>query len=70
MNLQADLAIQMREDQLLIRYTGQNTSFQYSGGDDVHRWLYKCNQYFGIEDIEDFEKLKLASYYLDGIALY
>ena len=39
-------------------------------GDDVHRWLYKCNQYFEIEDIEDSEKLKLASYYLDDIALY
>jgi len=29
--------------------------------DDVHRWLYKCNQYFEIKDIEDFEKLKLSS---------
>ena len=36
----------------------------------MHRLLYKCNQYFEIEDIEDFEKLKLASYYLHGIALY
>jgi hypothetical protein len=44
--------------------------FPVFGGDDVHRWLYKCNQYFEIEDIEDPEKLKLASYYLDGIALY
>jgi hypothetical protein len=41
--------------------------FPVFGRDDVHRWLYKCNQYF---EIEDFEKLKLASYYLDGIALY
>ncbi|KAL3596164.1 hypothetical protein D5086_007801 [Populus alba] len=39
-------------------------------GEDVHRWLYKCNQYFEIEDIEESDKLKLASYYLDGIALY
>ena len=36
----------------------------------MHRWLYKCNQYFEIEDIEESDKLKLASYYLDGIALY
>jgi hypothetical protein len=41
--------------------------FPVFGRDDVHRWLYKCNQYF---EIEDFEKLKLASYYLHGIALY
>jgi len=41
--------------------------FPVFGGDDVHRWLYKCNQYF---EIEDFEKLKLASYYLDDITLY
>ena len=39
-------------------------------GEDVHRWLYKCNQYFDIEEIDELDKLKLASYYLDGIALY
>jgi len=39
-------------------------------GEDVHRWLYKCNQYFDIEDIDESDKLKLASDYLDGIALY
>ena len=37
---------------------------------DVHKWLYKCNQYFEVEDIEDSEKLKLASCYCDGITLY
>ena len=36
----------------------------------MHRWLYKCNQYFEIEDIKDSKKLKLASYYLDDITLY
>jgi len=36
----------------------------------VHRWLYKCNRYFDIEDIDESDKLKLASYYLDDIALY
>jgi hypothetical protein len=39
-------------------------------GEDVHKWLYKCNQYFEIEEVPDAEKLKLASYYLDGMALY
>jgi hypothetical protein len=38
--------------------------------EDVHKWLYKCNQYFEIEEVPDAEKLKLASYYLDGMALY
>ena len=39
-------------------------------GEDVHKWLYKCNQYFEIEEVPDAEKLKLASYYLDDMALY
>jgi hypothetical protein len=32
--------------------------------------LYKCNQYFDLEEIPETDKLKLASYYLDGLALY
>lgn len=39
-------------------------------GDEVHKWLYKCNQYFDLEEIAEQDKLKLASYYLDGLALY
>ena len=39
-------------------------------GEDVHKWLYKCNQYFDLEEIVEPDKLKLASYYLDGLALY
>nr|TKR68966.1 hypothetical protein D5086_0000309060 [Populus alba] len=39
-------------------------------GEDVHKWLYKCNQYFEIEEVPDADKLKLASYYLDDTALY
>nr|TKR85210.1 hypothetical protein D5086_0000250100 [Populus alba] len=39
-------------------------------GEDVHRWLYKYNQYFDIEDIDESDELKLASYYVDIIALY
>lgn len=35
-----------------------------------HKWLYKGNQYFDREEIRDSERLKLASYYLDGIANY
>lgn len=32
--------------------------------------MYKYNQYFEIEEIKDDNKLKLAFYYLDGMALY
>ena len=39
-------------------------------GEDVHKWLYRCNQYFDLEEIPEMDKLKLASYYLDGMALY
>nr|TKS15571.1 hypothetical protein D5086_0000032660 [Populus alba] len=39
-------------------------------GDEVHKWLYKCNQYFDLKEIAEQDKLKLASYYLDGLALY
>ena len=39
-------------------------------GEDVHKWLYKCNQFFEMEEVPETEKLKLASYYLDGVALY
>jgi hypothetical protein len=39
-------------------------------GEDVHKWLYKCNQYFEMEEVPEAEKLKLTSYYLDGMALY
>jgi len=39
-------------------------------GEDVHKWLYKCNQYFDMKEIKEIEKVKLASFYLDGMALY
>jgi hypothetical protein len=38
-------------------------------GDDVLKWIYKCNQYFDVEEVVEHDKLKLASYYLDGMAL-
>jgi hypothetical protein len=36
----------------------------------VHKWLFKCAQYFKIEEVATSEKLEIASYYLDGVALY
>ncbi|KAJ6862568.1 hypothetical protein NC652_039424 [Populus alba x Populus x berolinensis] len=41
-----------------------------SQDEEVHKWLYKCNQYFDLEEIPETDKLKLASYYLDGLELY
>jgi hypothetical protein len=38
-------------------------------GNDVLKWIYKCNQYFDVEEVAEHGKLKLASYYLDGMAL-
>jgi hypothetical protein len=39
-------------------------------GEDIYKWLYKCNQYFEIEETQESKKLKLASYYLDSMTLY
>jgi hypothetical protein len=44
--------------------------FSTFNGEDVHKWLFKCTQYFEMEDVADSEKLQIASYYLDGVALY
>nr|TKS09199.1 hypothetical protein D5086_0000096030 [Populus alba] len=44
--------------------------FPTFNGGDVHKWLFKCTQYFEIEEVADEEKLQIASYYLDGVALY
>lgn len=38
--------------------------------DDVYKWLYKCNHYFEIKEVDDCEKLKLASYYIDRMNFY
>jgi len=39
-------------------------------GVKVHKWLYRCNQYFDIKKTEKSKRLKLTSYYLDGMTLY
>jgi hypothetical protein len=44
--------------------------FPTFNGEEVHKWLFKCTQYFKIEEVADFEKLQITSYYLDGVALY
>jgi hypothetical protein len=44
--------------------------FPTFNGEDVHKWLFKCTQYFEIEEVADSDKLQIASYYLDGVALY
>jgi len=44
--------------------------FPTFNGEDVHRWLYKCAQYFEIEEIANTDKLRITSYYLEGVALY
>lgn len=44
--------------------------FSNFDGDDVYKWLYKCNQYFNIKEIVKAKNLKLTFYYLDGMASY
>lgn len=39
-------------------------------GNDVYKWFCKCNHYFEIEKVQEVDKLKLATYYLNGRALY
>uniref|UniRef100_A0A6N2MPH0 Ty3 transposon capsid-like protein domain-containing protein n=1 Tax=Salix viminalis TaxID=40686 RepID=A0A6N2MPH0_SALVM len=67
----AQLKTMMKEiatQQLTIKQTLQNLSGE--AREEIHKWLYKCNQYFDLEEIPEADKLKLASYYLDGMALY
>ena len=53
-----------------ITYTKPKRDFPSFNGDDVHKWLFRCNQYFKIVEMNDFEKLKQTSYYLDRRALH
>nr|TKS06531.1 hypothetical protein D5086_0000121690 [Populus alba] len=34
-------------------------------GNNVLKWIYKCNQYFDVEEVAEHDKHKLASYYLE-----
>jgi len=47
-----------------LRYIILNEIFFNFNDDYVHKWLCNYNQYFDIEEIHDFEKFKVASYYL------
>lgn len=38
-------------------------------GTDLRSWLYKCNQFFQLDDIEDAQRVRLAAIHLEGRAL-
>lgn len=38
-------------------------------GSDLRSWLYKCNQFFQLDDIEDAQRVRLAAIHLEGKAL-
>lgn len=38
-------------------------------GTDLRSWLYKCNQFFQLDDIEDNQRVRLAAIHLEGRAL-
>jgi hypothetical protein len=44
-------------------------SFPRFTGDDPAGWLYQAEQYFAFQRVEDGDKVHLASFHLDGIAL-
>ena len=45
-----------------IRYTNLKEIFFNFDSDNMHKWLYKYNQYFEIEEIVEVGKLKIVSY--------
>lgn len=38
-------------------------------GNDLQSWLYNCNQFFQLDDIEDAQKVELAAIHLEGKVL-
>ena len=44
-------------------------SFPSYGGGDPAGWLYQEEQYFAFQQVDDNDKVHLASFHLDGIAL-
>lgn len=38
-------------------------------GTDLRSWLYKCNQFFQLDNIDDAQKVRLAAIHLEGKAL-
>lgn len=43
--------------------------FPKFGGDDLKSWLYRCRQFFEIDNINDEARVKLAAIHLEGRAL-
>jgi hypothetical protein len=55
------------EGTMFIRYINLNEiSIILMVINDVHKCLYKCNQYFEMEEIDDSDKVKPISYVLLG----
>ena len=53
----------------ITRYKNLKETINFDD-DYVHKWLYKCNQYFNIEEVVEVEKLRITSYYIDDTILY
>lgn len=43
--------------------------FPKFNGDDLKSWLYKCNQYFELDNVTGPQRVKLAAIHLEGRAL-
>lgn len=38
-------------------------------GSDLNSWMYKCNQFFDLDNVNDTQKVKLVAIHLEGRAL-
>nr|TKR65765.1 hypothetical protein D5086_0000317890 [Populus alba] len=59
---------EMANQQISIKQTlsrRPRRDFPSFEGEEVHKWLYKCNQYFDLEEIPETDKLKLE--YVDAL---
>ncbi|PWA55521.1 hypothetical protein CTI12_AA426720 [Artemisia annua] len=45
------------------------TKIEFGGGDDVRGWLFKCEQFFRVDNIQDDNKVNLVSIHLSDLAL-
>lgn len=53
--------------QLSTRLT--KVDFHRFDGDDFKSWLYRCEQYFSLDEVNDEAKVKLAAIHMEGMAL-
>ncbi|GJS23051.1 hypothetical protein Tco_0451683 [Tanacetum coccineum] len=66
--LREPIAQLMREEMEKLREEMRTTAMEF-GGDDVKGWIYKCEQFFKVDNVPDEQKVPLISIHLFDIAL-